>query len=67
MNKRGKDKADGKRLPPEAWHVVQQKQARVKPTAQIRGNADNTDAVLETVADFMGTAAIQTANRRGPR
>jgi hypothetical protein len=33
-------------LPHEAWHVVQQKQGRVKPTLQMKGVAINGDAGL---------------------
>lgn len=41
-------------LPHEAWHVVQQKQGRVKPTLQLKGAAINDDARLEEEADAMG-------------
>ena len=34
-------------LPHEAWHVVQQKQGRVKPTLQLKGIAINDDTALE--------------------
>jgi hypothetical protein len=43
-----------KHLPHEAWHVVQQKQGRVKPTLQMKGKAINDDAGLEREADAMG-------------
>ena len=44
-----------KHLPHEAWHVVQQKQGRVKPTIQMKGGLSiNTDVGLEREADFMG-------------
>ncbi|MEA2821086.1 MAG: hypothetical protein QOJ86_3090 [Bradyrhizobium sp.] len=46
-----------KHLPHEAWHVVQQKQGRVKPTLQLKGVAINDDAGLEREADHMGSAA----------
>jgi hypothetical protein len=43
----------------EAWHVVQQKQGRVQPTAQKKnGNPVNDDAALENEADVMGEKAI---------
>lgn len=42
----------------EAWHVVQQKQGRVKPTLQARGMAMNNDRGLEREADVMGAKAI---------
>ena len=49
-----------KHLPHEAWHVVQQKQGRVKPTKQLMGKTPvNDDAGLETEADVMGAKAIQ--------
>src|ERR1700744_6392459 len=32
-----------KHLPHEAWHVVQQKQGRVKPTMQLKGKVNITD------------------------
>ncbi|MFC0518061.1 DUF4157 domain-containing protein [Mucilaginibacter angelicae] len=46
-------------LPHEAWHIVQQKQGRVKPTLQAKGLAVNDDHVLETEADVMGQRAVQ--------
>jgi len=49
-----------KHLPHEAWHVVQQKQGRVKPTMQMKGMVNvNDDAGLEKEADVMGTKALQ--------
>jgi hypothetical protein len=49
-----------KHLPHEAWHVVQQKQGRVKPTMQMKGNINvNDDAGLEKEADEMGAKALQ--------
>ncbi|WP_292388405.1 DUF4157 domain-containing protein [Methanosarcina sp. UBA5] len=41
-------------LPHEAWHVVQQKQERVKPTMQLKDVAVNDDKELEHDADLMG-------------
>jgi hypothetical protein len=53
-----------KHLPHEAWHVVQQKQGRVKPTTQLKGKvAINDDAGLEREADVMGAKAIQTKSK----
>jgi hypothetical protein len=47
-------------LPHEAWHVVQQAQGRVAPTAQMKeGMPVNDDAGLEAEADAMGGLAIQ--------
>lgn len=49
-----------KHLPHEAWHVVQQKQGRVKPTMQLKGQvAINDDQGLEKEADEMGSKALQ--------
>jgi hypothetical protein len=51
-----------KHLPHEAWHVVQQKQGRVKPTLQMKNNVlVNDDQGLEKEADQMGQKAIQMA------
>ncbi|TFB32093.1 DUF4157 domain-containing protein [Pedobacter alluvionis] len=48
-------------LPHEAWHIVQQKQGRVKPTLQMKGRVNvNDDASLEKEADVMGAIALQT-------
>ncbi|BDD04506.1 eCIS core domain-containing protein [Aureibacter tunicatorum] len=47
-----------KHLPHEAWHVVQQKQGRVKPTKQMKGKVNvNDDPALERQADIMGQRA----------
>jgi hypothetical protein len=47
-----------KHLPHEAWHVVQQKQGRVKPTLQMKGKVNvNDDKGLEKEADLMGRKA----------
>jgi len=49
-----------KHLPHEAWHVVQQKQGRVKPTMQMKGRMNiNDDNGLEKEADMMGEKALQ--------
>lgn len=46
-------------LPHEAWHVVQQKQGRVKPTRQMKSKIDiNDDPALEKEADIMGAKAL---------
>ncbi len=48
-----------KHLPHEAWHVVQQKQGRVKPTMQMKGKVNvNDDRGLEKEADIMGAKAL---------
>jgi hypothetical protein len=45
-------------LPHEAWHVVQQKQGRVKATVQMKeGMGVNDDIGLEREADVMGARA----------
>lgn len=49
-----------KHLPHEAWHVVQQKQGRVKPTLQMKGKVTiNDDQSLEREADIMGAQALK--------
>lgn len=45
-------------LPHEAWHLVQQKQGRVKPTTQRQGVTLNDDRKLEREADLMGAKAL---------
>jgi hypothetical protein len=52
-------------LPHEAWHVVQQRQGRVRPTMQAMGAAINNDGRLESEADVMGMRAsrLGTAQR----
>lgn len=50
-----------KHLPHEAWHVVQQKQGRVKPTTQLKGKVNiNDDPGLEKEADVMGAKAYSS-------
>jgi hypothetical protein len=51
-------------LPHEAWHVVQQKQGRVRATTQLKGAAINDEGALEREADTMGRRAA--AHARGP-
>jgi hypothetical protein len=46
-----------KHLPHEAWHVVQQKQERVKPTTSVAGAPVNDNNGLETKVDVMGVKA----------
>lgn len=48
-----------RRLPHEAWHVVQQKQGRVAPTMQMQSVPINADAALEKEAEVMGHKALQ--------
>lgn len=48
----------GKHLPHEAWHVVQQTQGRVQANRQMDGSVDiNDDTELEKEGDVMGTKA----------
>lgn len=57
-----------KHLPHEAWHVVQQKQGRVKPTRQMKGKVNiNDDAGLEKEADVMGSEALKTSDFKEAR
>ena len=44
-------------LPHEAWHVVQQKQGRARPSVQWKGIGIDVDSGLETEADRMGARA----------
>ena len=44
----------------EAWHVVQQKQGRVRPTLQLKGAAINDDDALEREAGSMGRRAARS-------
>ena len=56
-----------KHLPHEAWHVVQQKQGRVKPTLQMKGGINiNDDDGLEKEADIMGEKAYRFVGQAPP-
>jgi hypothetical protein len=55
----------GRHLPHEVWHVVQQKQGRVRPTRRVDGATLNTEAVLEKEADVMGRKVASVALRSG--
>jgi hypothetical protein len=59
--------AQEEHLPHEAWHVVQQKQGRVKPTIQAKGVVINDDPGLEREADQMGSkvASYDSAGKSG--
>jgi hypothetical protein len=48
----------------EAWHVVQQKQGRVRPTGQILGQGVNDDPGLEREADLMAARIGQEGAAR---
>lgn len=52
-------------LPHEAWHVVQQRQGRVRATQQMAGLAVNDDADLEREADQMGARALALGRSGG--
>ncbi|MCP4983813.1 MAG: DUF4157 domain-containing protein [Gammaproteobacteria bacterium] len=52
-----------KHLPHEAWHTVQQREGRVKPTMELKGENINDDAELEHEADVMGAKALQYRKR----
>ena len=55
-------------LPHEAWHVVQQKTGRVRPTMQTKsGIAVNDDAGLEREADVMARKATQLPDAEASR
>jgi hypothetical protein len=54
-------------LPHEAWHVVQQKQGRVKQTSLARGVAINDDVQLEHEADRMGDEVARLGTAGGER
>ncbi len=57
-----------KHLPHEAWHVVQQKQGRVKPSSQMKGGMSlNDDMTLEKEADVMGSRALLTKPKENRR
>lgn len=51
-------------LPHEAWHVVQQKQGRVRATRQLSRVGINDDLHLEREADVMGARAMQVHAER---
>jgi Domain of unknown function (DUF4157) len=50
----------------EAWHVVQQKQGRVRPTMSLKGKGINDDEGLEAEADKMGEKAARQPTNFGP-
>lgn len=57
-----------KHLPHEAWHVVQQKQGRVKPTLQMKGKVNvNDDKGLEKEADVMGAKALTVQRKENTK
>lgn len=54
-----------KHLPHEAWHVVQQKQGRVRETMQMKGIGVNDDVGLEKEADLMSMKAQRSPQPNG--
>lgn len=49
-----------KHLPNEAWHMVQQKEGRIPPTAQLKGMVNiKEDQEIDKEADIKGTKALQ--------
>lgn len=55
-----------KQIPHEAWHVVQQKQGRVRPALQITGGVNvNNDPGFEKEADMMGSKVMNTSTDIG--
>ncbi|MGN6323910.1 MAG: eCIS core domain-containing protein [Dyella sp.] len=56
--------AQERHLPHEAWHVVQQRQGRVRPTMQLKAGVDiNADPALEHEADVMGAQALDAGQQ----
>ncbi|MGK7872671.1 MAG: DUF4157 domain-containing protein [Xenococcaceae cyanobacterium] len=53
-----------KHLPHEGWHVVQQKQGRVKPTLQLKGVMINDTLELENEAEVMGSKALESKSKK---
>lgn len=51
-------------LPHEAWHVVQQKQGRVRPTMQLKNVAVNDNEELEKEADEIGESLNSGKHQR---
>jgi hypothetical protein len=49
----------------EAWHVVQQKEGRVRAAAQVKGVPVNDDPALEREADHMGDRSLAPASSAG--
>lgn len=47
----------------EAWHVIQQRQGRVRTTSRVSGAPVNDDLALEREADRMGSQLISGSPR----
>ncbi|HRI62589.1 MAG TPA: DUF4157 domain-containing protein [Polyangium sp.] len=54
-----------KHLPHEAWHIVQQRQGRVKATQQLKGVGLNDEPGLEEEATRMGQHAVEASAQNG--
>jgi Domain of unknown function (DUF4157) len=54
-------------LPHEAWHVVQQKQGRVRANVQLRNAGINVEEHLESEADTIGRGAVAPQASRPPQ
>lgn len=62
------DPGSEKHQPYKAWHVVQQKEERIKSTLSAHGKLEiNNDEGLENEADIMGTKALQLKSKSGKR
>ena len=53
---------EDRHLAHEAWHVVQQKQNRVRPTLSVRSAPVNDDHALEHEADAMAAATMRNGD-----
>lgn len=51
-----------KHLPHEAWHIVQQRQGRVRTTTKVQGVNINDNPSLEREADHMGAHAMRQSS-----
>ncbi len=60
----GEGEGQEQHLPHEAWHIVQQRQGRVKATTQHNGIPINDDGGLEREADRMGNRAASFSSPR---
>lgn len=57
---------EGKQLPHEALHVIQQEDGRIRPTLTAKaGVTINDDQKLENEADMLGTEALQMRSDPG--
>jgi hypothetical protein len=57
-----------KDLSHEAWHIVQQKEGRIKPTLPAKVDVDiNDDHKLENEANTMGAKALQMKSERNKK